>query len=373
MGKNIRLFAGLFLVITFLISCNSTKWDDKKAEVISAYSSGVPELKKLTMRCRTVDFSFKHGFKSYNSKFHCINLFRKYYEGGQISEEYSVNHIGNKDGKYVLYYESGKVREKGVYSGDCGMADFCNIKKKITYYENGKINSVINYKKGMSKGNVKFIGGHLNGVSKGYNENGTLRSVTNYEMGELDGVWKEYNEKGVIIQKIFYRLNQVHGKSIRYFENTGRIWMYEKYKNGEKDGRSVEYYPDNKVKSYAEYKGGKRHGTCIYYYDNGNESSSLFYADGVLEGKQMDYYEDGKIKAETKWLHGSRVKSVYYAQDGSVTEENQNSSEEENQEDEYYENEEETDGEYDGTYDDGGEYTEENTEEQVYEDESEEQ
>ena len=367
------MFAGLFLITAFLISCNYTKWDDKKAEVISAYPSGSPELKKLTMRCRTVDFSFKHGFKSYNSKFHCINLLRKYYEDGKISEEYSVNHLGNKDGKYVLYYESGKVREKGVYSGDCGMADFCNIKKKTTYFENGKINSVINYKKGMSKGNVKFIGGHLNGASKIYDENGVLRSVINYDMGQLDGVSKEYNEKGVLLYKAFYKLGKVHGKNIRYFENTGKIWIYEKYKNGKKDGRSVEYYPDNKIKSYAEYKEGTQHGSFIYYYENGNESSSLFYADGVLEGKQMDYYEDGNIKAEIEWLHGSTVKSVYYAQDGSVTEENQDNSEEEVQEDVYNENEEETDGEYDGTYDDGGEDTEENTEEPVYGEESEEQ
>jgi len=372
-GKNIRLLAGIFFVITFLISCNYAKWDDKKAEVISAYPSGAPELKKLTMRCKTTDFSFKQGFKTYYSKFHCVNLFKKYYENGKISEEYSVNHLGKKDGKYVLYYESGKVREKGVYSGDCGMADFCNIKKKTIYFENGKINSVINYKKGMSKGNVRFIGGHLNGVSKGYNENGRLRSVINYKMGELDGVWKEYNEKGVLIQKIFYRLNQLHGKSIRYFEDTGRIWMYENYKNGKKDGHSVEHYPDNKIKSYSEFKDGVMYGAAINYYENGNESSRMFYAAGVPEGKQADFYENGKIKAETEWLHGSSVKSVYYAQDGSVTEENQNSSEEEVQEDEYNENEEETDGEYDGTYDDGGEYTEENTEEQVYEDESEEQ
>lgn len=372
MEKKTGLFAGLFLITILLISCNYAKWDDKKAEVISAYPSGAPELKKLTMRCRTVDFSFKYGFKTYNSKFHCINLLRKYYEDGKISEEYSVNHLGRKDGKYILYYPSGKIREKGVYSGDCGMAEFCNVKKKVTYFENGKINSVTNYKKGMSKGNAQFIGGHLNGLSKGYYDNGKLMFAVNYDMGELDGVSKEYNVKGVLISKVFYKHGQFHGKSIKYFEDSKKPWMYEEYKNGNKHGRTVEYYPNNKIKSYEEFKGGELHGTVINYYENGNESSRMFYAGGVPEGKQVDFYEDGKIKAETEWLHGTSVKTDYYGQEGSATEENQDNGEEDVQEDGYYEDSENTE-EYDETYDGGGEDTEENTEEQTYDDESEEQ
>ena len=50
-----------------------------------------------------------------------------------------------------------------------------NIKKVISHYENGKIYSVENYKDGLEDGKWTF-----------YNEDGNIKRVEEYKVGELD-------------------------------------------------------------------------------------------------------------------------------------------------------------------------------------------
>ena len=72
-----------------------------------------------------------------------------------------------------------------------------------TYYDNGNIETVVNYK------NDK-----LNGESKSYYENGQIKGEINYKGGKKDGISKSYSENGQLISvETFYEGKSGHGES----------------------------------------------------------------------------------------------------------------------------------------------------------------
>lgn len=89
-----------------------------------------------------------------------------------------------------------------------------------SYYMNGKLESVRNYKNGLDhgewmykylNGNIEMTGLFENGERVGqweyFHPNGTLKQVSFYTNGLSSGVWKMYDEDGVEINEINYNKN----------------------------------------------------------------------------------------------------------------------------------------------------------------------
>jgi len=154
--------------------------------------------------------------------------------------------------------------------------------------------------------------------------NGQLKSEQNYKNGKLDGKWIKYQDAG-------YKNGELL-KSIKTSE--------ESFKDGEQNGKSIDYYWNGKVKSESNYKDDKKNGESIEYYENGQLSYETNFKDGLKEGKSIDYYENGQIRHESNYKDGLKVgKSIGYDIDGQIeSEENYKDGRRDGKVIEYYEN-----------------------------------
>ena len=123
----------------------------------------------------------------------------------------------------TIYFRNASIKEKRIY-------DKGKPKGRKTYFENGNVNSIINYKEGYNKdgeyleyfenGNPKIIGNYkvffqVKGYFESYHmgfwkffyKNGKIKEQGNYVKnsnyslkGLKDGIWKYYNDEGNLIK-----------------------------------------------------------------------------------------------------------------------------------------------------------------------------
>lgn len=166
-------------------------------------------------------------------------------KGGKVksSGQYSS---GKKTGRWDYGKSDGTKTLTEVYDASGGLT------KKITYYTNGKPNAETEYK------NDK-----LHGVTKKYNQDGTLKSEANYANG------KE------------------HGKQTQYITSTsGNYVCISHCQNGLKDGDYLEEYKNGNPKAKGQYKQDKKDGVWLYGEANGKTVREETYADGKLLGSK---------------------------------------------------------------------------------------
>jgi len=73
------------------------------------------------------------------------------------------------------------------------LAVSCSRKVEKEYYTNGKLKSVLNYKKGQ-----------LEGIALYYHENGNLKERVNYRKGKRERTGTTYYESGKLKEEITY-------------------------------------------------------------------------------------------------------------------------------------------------------------------------
>ena len=116
-----------------------------------------------------------------------------------------------------------------------------------------------------------------------------------------------YYENGEIQTKEEYRENKNNGLYIRYYEN-GKKSEEGTYKDGEKDGKWTKW-DDYGVKDVEEtYKDGKLNGLSTWWYENGEKKQEGTYKDGSREGKWTNWYENGEKKQEGTYKDGKKSK-----------------------------------------------------------------
>jgi hypothetical protein len=110
-------------------------------------------------------------------------VFTFYYENGSKEAE-STYLYGKKNGKEVLFYNNGNIKEE-YFIQDTTISGIFN-----SYFESGKKEREISLKNGKT-----------DGISKKYFENGKTESELNYKNGKQHGLFKLYFESGVIKSK----------------------------------------------------------------------------------------------------------------------------------------------------------------------------
>ena len=85
-----------------------------------------------------------------------------------------------------------------------------------------------------------------------------------------------------------------------YYENDE--YYIGQFKNGLKNGKGIEYYPNGNIKYDGEFVDDKFEGDGKYIYKNG-ESYSGKFKNGFLHGKGIYYYENGKICYEGDFIN----------------------------------------------------------------------
>ncbi len=143
---------------------------------------------------------------------------------GAVIKKYSVlkKHPEIKDGKYVGYYDDGKLQEISTY-----VDGKLNGERRL-YWPNGKLMAKENYK--MNRMDGDYISLY---------ESGSNESQGKYKDNLQEGVWAFYYEQpaNTLKQKLTFKEGRIEGPASEYFMN-GRV---------ESSGNKIELFEDMDV------------------------------------------------------------------------------------------------------------------------------
>lgn len=296
-----------------------------------------------TMRVGILEIQILELFKGDSSK-HILEFdkFTSCELGIEANEEWILFSKKGKDGQltigacdYVAQYRNQKgerypLDERGIKAlsklkkfYNHNIKEYRNKTVK-SYYKNGQIELVENYKKG-----------ELHGERKIWYPNGQILSASNYNRGQRNGAFIEYFENGQIsseclfyndkrigISKIYFELDSQRIQRILYQEfgtidtcnflyNTiiiefERIYDHEGMcisdKNYDRFGNiksEIHYFPDDTI-------------THIYYYQNGQISSVSHSKKGKSYGRYQSFDKNGLPDNDNSWDYdddGERIKN----------------------------------------------------------------
>jgi len=256
-------------------------------------------------------------------------LFKSWTMNGKVTGEYcSIN--GNINGDYSEYWDNDSLRYRGEY------LDNFRLGTHKSYFENGKIDSLVEYdslgvKDGVfqsyyENGQMGFLGEYSKGVQTGeyktWKSDGNLWITGQYgKNGKLDGLKKMFDTDGGSSEYL-YR-NGVLSR-VRYYDEYD-LWFQSDYKDGKK--QYIKHYPNS--------PSHPRHS--VVTFEDGNDDvgwKETCFTDGTLKekyqvdgvtgfnkvGEFYEYKQDGSL-----WIKGEYTDNkqtglwVWYDEDGKVT------------------------------------------------------
>lgn len=275
------------------------------------------------------------------------------------------------DGNIESYttYEYGEVVKEAYYSTNKEIHETIDFKdaektyKLLTHFQNGNIQTEINYVNGISHGPYKLYNFYGTVIASGYYNNGSqdgtwnwyyddgkIRISEGYLNGNRDGVSKHYYNSGQLEDDYFYNYGSKTKTWLSYHEN-GKLSTSTDYSDGSQEGRKefysasgnlqiVRFYKNDVLIGYtyldangkekemipiknetgkleAFYDNGKPSRTMTYvngdlqddykaYYYNGQLESHTIYDKGEYNGLDIDYYENGQLKLSERMLYNTR-------------------------------------------------------------------
>jgi antitoxin component YwqK of YwqJK toxin-antitoxin module len=176
-------------------------------------------------------------------------------------------------------------------------------------------------------------GERADGVSKGWWNNGKLKSEWTLKNGKLDGESLNYHHNGIPWQSETFKDDILNGPYLDWWYS-GRQKTKGEYRNAKKHGKWTHYYKDEKkhleefwnkgifcgfdnndeyytgkrnlydhdglfMKGEVHYKNGKRNGKYIGYYESTNKKNyEGTYTNGLPSGKWIAWHENGNRRYE---------------------------------------------------------------------------
>lgn len=156
--------------------------------------------------------------------------------------------------------------------GDLGL--FVNGKPEglhTRWYENGQLESEIQYKNG-----------HYHGSRKQYYSNGKLASEGNFVNGKEDGTNKFWNEEGLLFREGYFNFGKREGQTRGWYENE-QLHFQLNFNEDKLDGASKIWHDNGQLMYNFAFKKGEPLGICRIWKENGQ----MFY--------------EGEFKEEWKW------------------------------------------------------------------------
>lgn len=159
-----------------------------------------------------------------------INKWTYYFQGsgGKILMAEGEYKKGKKNGEWVEYYKSGKLKSKIKY------IDGIITGPRLYYYKSGMVHKEVWYRNGMKNGKSQeyFMDGKpkeivwykndkKDGQSNLYYPHGKKKAIGKYQSGKKNGRWKLYNPEGYLEAVGKYADNIKVGKWV-FYDNTRR-------------------------------------------------------------------------------------------------------------------------------------------------------
>lgn len=178
-------------------------------------------------------------------------------------------------------------------------------KTEKTYYPDGNLQSIINYKAGKEHGKsvymydrpntveieVEMRKGKRNGEFRRYFQNGFLDTYCVYENDSIEGVEIMYLANGTKTQETTYLHGKRHGPHTAYHIN-GAVKTEGNFKNDMIDGKWIYYDERGVLVGEGEFRDGA--GTVTFYTPNGKLKQTTNYVNNLREGDEIYYNSDEK-------------------------------------------------------------------------------
>lgn len=234
-----------------------------------------------------------------------------------VSEKGDVKN-GVKNGEYIVYWDNGKINTKVNYNNGVlnGLSTTFNVFGDLlteVMYVNGELEGPFIEVRKLD--NKKFVGtiknGHYIGLYEEYYDyidyKGLHKTVTFNENGKMEGTYIEYNTEGKVWERTEYKNGIIHGFREMYLysdSNNKKIIDFKGYYyKGKKEGTIIrngysEKFPiislDDYKKSIENYFtlekfDNKKSEFTIEYYPSGN-IKSYEHSDGYLAGTYLENY-----------------------------------------------------------------------------------
>ena len=102
--------------------------------------------------------------------------------------------------------------------------------------------------------------------------------------------------------------------------------------NSKKNGVTIFYYDNERVKSLENYINDTINGEVLYFYPNGILQQKSMMNMGVSDGPAFSFYPNGSIKDYRNWINGKKegygedywgkgglIKAVYFSRHDTLT------------------------------------------------------
>jgi uncharacterized protein len=217
---------------------------------------------------------------------------------------------GLRQGMWKDFWPNGKVKNEGRYLNDKKHGYFKE------YNEFGNLTNASKWENGVLVVNPPELA-KIETVTT-YYPDGTIKEVGNYKDGYPEGVFRQYDSTGRISGSEVYKDGVLTGKGIfdekgreqghwKEYHETGELKAEGDYLNGTRVGDWTFYYADGKTDQKGKYdQRGRPVGTWKWYYENGQLLREEQYTDGVRNGTLVEYDENGTIITQGEYIDGQK-------------------------------------------------------------------
>lgn len=215
---------------------------------------------------------------------------------------------GLKQGLWKEFWPNGKVKSEGRYLNDKKHGYFKE------YNEVGNLIVATKWENGVLVENPPELA-KIETVTT-YYPNGRVKEVGNYKDGYPEGVFRQYDTLGKIVSSEVYKDGVLIGKGIfdekgreqghwKEYHETGELKAEGDYLNGVRINDWTFFYPDGKIDQKGKYDvRGRPIGTWKWYYENGQLLREEQYSEGVRNGTLIEYDENGNIITQGEYIDG---------------------------------------------------------------------
>jgi antitoxin component YwqK of YwqJK toxin-antitoxin module len=211
------------------------------------------------------------------------------------------------------FYEFMTLCRTSRYMNDFLSDDFFTLKDKKRSSE-----SNIRYNNGLVGEKSQRIvfysdGTETNGLYREFNINKKLTLMCFYNNCLKEGIHKTFDNLGRLLTEKNYQNGKLNGIYKRY--NNEKLWKEMMFIDDKSQGKAIEYYDNQNVKSECYYettsKNGIRiehlHGPYLEYHDDGSLSIEGLYKEGLKCSKWIYYDEYGQITKTEKYTITPRI------------------------------------------------------------------
>ncbi|HSQ41401.1 MAG TPA: hypothetical protein VLM37_03885 [Fibrobacteraceae bacterium] len=211
-----------------------------------------------------------------------------YFDNGALKERW--HETKNADGVLVKNGVYERFDEKGT-------------RRDSTFYDMGKISGIRMTwdSQGKLETRSEWVSGKNNGTYQEWDGNGKLRHEIHFKQGIQDGSETTWNKKGIKIEEVFFKDGRKDSVYQRW-NDEGLLKQISHYTLGKLNGEEKIWCEEEKYKDVIReqrtFVMGKREGLEVYYLClDGSKSSMLTWKNDQMDGPYT-YWEEGKKVVE---------------------------------------------------------------------------